>query len=297
MARCSVGMPPSGNSLGWRSAYDIKEFSLGPNTSPLPSGTLTRSRGTDAMEMVRPTGSSDTTIIVSVSVAGRHGRASTPRSRMLTRSSRSGPLGVRGADLTGNTSVVEDACERVAEGRAVAMDDDVGQDDRRDDDGEAEEAETAGLPVPARVKERLEDADQSQGEQEQAQRQERVQRGRRSDHRRQPGGRLCHPCQRGEPQEQDGRDEEDGGKAASVVEQLTESGKDGRQEGRSQAAAVQGSGVRPDPASVHDGRRSSSVGRPRGSLPRQRTWGRRAIDQPASDRPASGPVTADAHPA
>ena len=82
-----------------------------------------------------------------------------------------------------------------------------------------------------------------------------------------------------------------GRQAASTVEQLTESGEDGRQEGSGEAAAVQGSGVRPDPASVHDGRRSSSGGSSAGSLPRPRTWGRRAIDQPASDRPASGPVT------
>ena len=41
-------------------------------------------------------------------------------------------------------------------------------------------------------------------------------------------------------------------------EQLAKAGKDGRQEGCGETAAVQGSGVRPDPASVHDGRRSSS---------------------------------------
>ena len=45
---------------------------------------------------------------------------------------------------------------------------------------------------------------------------------------------------------------------AAAVEQLTESGKDGRQDGCGETAAVQGSSVRPDPASVHDGRRSSS---------------------------------------
>jgi len=74
----------------------MRELSFGANSFPLPSGPLMRSRGTDTMVTLFPTGSSDATIIVSVSVAGRHGRASMPSSRTFSHSStpgRDGPLG------------------------------------------------------------------------------------------------------------------------------------------------------------------------------------------------------------
>ena len=80
--------------------------------------------------MVLPTGSSDTTIIVSVRVAVASGSASTPRSRMLTRSSSVGSMR-SGALVRPATAPLEDPGERVPEGRPVAVDDDVGQEDRR----------------------------------------------------------------------------------------------------------------------------------------------------------------------
>ena len=137
MASWSAATPPSGNSSGWSSAYDIRELSLGPYTSPSPSGTLTRSRGTDTSETVLPTGSSDTTIIVSVRVARP------PRQRVDAEEQDVDPLVERrlgrgpARRLPGDAARSEDPCEGVAEGRPVAVDDDVGQDDGHDDDEQA----------------------------------------------------------------------------------------------------------------------------------------------------------------
>ena len=79
-------MPPSGNSPGWRSAQLISELIFGPKTSPLPSGTLARSRGIETIDTVRPTGSSDTTISESVNASVRPGAESTPIRRTFRRS-------------------------------------------------------------------------------------------------------------------------------------------------------------------------------------------------------------------
>ena len=131
---------------------------------------------------------------------------------------------------------------------------------------------------------------------------------------------LGHPQQQGDPEHDQGGDQEEQGKTRSSVEGLTESGEQRRQTRRGEAAAVEGSGVGPDPAGVHDGLVSSggcwSAESSRGSrrmastpmasawrLGRHRAsgrcaiggppaaWGRRVIDQPASDHPASGHVT------
>ena len=69
---------PSG-TLGWRSANDMQRVELrARRRRRCPSGTLTMSRGTDTIETVWPTGSSEATIIVSVSDAVRSGSLSTP---------------------------------------------------------------------------------------------------------------------------------------------------------------------------------------------------------------------------
>ena len=85
-ASSSVRRPPFGKSFGWLSAKCISELSLGPNTSPLPSGVPIRSRGIDTMDTVWPTGSSDATIIVSVRFAVRLPRLSEPTMSTFTRS-------------------------------------------------------------------------------------------------------------------------------------------------------------------------------------------------------------------
>ncbi len=107
------------------------------------------------------------------------------------------------------------------------------------------------------------------------------------------GDCVQHEQQRDAQQDQR-RDEEEDVSRRRPLNELTESGEHRRQAGRGEAAAVQVSGVRPDPAGVHAGDGPLAVlvahrarWRPGPSLARNRTWRRRAIDQPASDRPAS----------
>ena len=86
-------MPPSGNSSRRRSAYSMSEFNLGPYSLPFPSGTSMRSRGTETMLTVLPTGSSEATIMVSVRLVVREGLRSAPTSRIVSRSPLAGPTG------------------------------------------------------------------------------------------------------------------------------------------------------------------------------------------------------------
>src|SRR6266481_503604 len=71
MASSRLRVPPCGKSDLWRFAQPRRELIFGPNVRPLPSGTSIRSRGIDSIVTVRPTGSSDTTINVSVSACDR----------------------------------------------------------------------------------------------------------------------------------------------------------------------------------------------------------------------------------
>jgi hypothetical protein len=84
-------MPPPGKSSGWRSAQPWSELIFGAYVSPLPRGTLTMSRGIETIVTVFPTGSSETTMIVSVSTAVRPGAASRPTRRTFSRSVVPGP--------------------------------------------------------------------------------------------------------------------------------------------------------------------------------------------------------------
>ena len=61
---------------------------MGWNTPPVARGTSTMSRGTETIETVLPTGSSEATIIVSVRAVLRPTPESTPMSRIVMRGGR-----------------------------------------------------------------------------------------------------------------------------------------------------------------------------------------------------------------
>ena len=74
-----------GNFPGCQRTYDTRLLILPRKVRPSGSGTSTMSRGIDAMETVFATGSSDATIIVSVSAVLRPTPESMPISRTFTR--------------------------------------------------------------------------------------------------------------------------------------------------------------------------------------------------------------------
>ena len=89
-------------------------------------------------------------------------------------------------------------------------------------------------------------------------------------------------------EEDERRDEEPERQSAPAVEGLTESGEDGRQTGRGEAATVGRSGVRPDPAGVHAGSGSSEswgARRPR-AAPESSARARRRDMETPGDRSA-----------
>jgi len=86
IAPVNARFAPPGNAAGFRRAKLLRELIFGPKTLPSASGTFARSRGIDTIDTVRPTGSSETTIIESVSASVRPGPESTPISRILRRS-------------------------------------------------------------------------------------------------------------------------------------------------------------------------------------------------------------------
>src|SRR6187402_690759 len=105
------------------------------------------SRGSDTIETVLPTGSSEATIIVSVSDAPRSGSLSTPTSRTLIRSP---SLGTGPSPATGPSS----------------PDADVREHDQQHDDDDADDPEASGRTRPAGIEERLPDSQQPPGQDE-----------------------------------------------------------------------------------------------------------------------------------
>ena len=148
-----------GNCLGWFRAYDTSELILPRNLRPSASGTSTMSRGIEIIETVLDTGSSETTIIVSVRYVFRptpdvdaddqaghpgHGRAGRRGRRGERRSARERRRGVQVLGIRfraerrhdgGRSGVLEDLVRRLADrlGRVAAVglgDDDDEQDER-----------------------------------------------------------------------------------------------------------------------------------------------------------------------
>ena len=211
------------------------------------------SRGSDTIETVWPTGSSEATIIVSVSDALRSGSLSTPTSRTLIRSPSLGT----GPSAATRPSVarrrLEDAGERVAHERAVAPDGDVREHDEQRDDHDADDPEAPGRPRPAGVEERLPDGQQPPGQDQPVEDQQRAQDLRRDDPRRQPRRRLGLDEHDRERDDDERGDQEEGRQAGPPVEQLAEPRDQRRQAGRGEAATVRGPRVGPDPGCLSAG--------------------------------------------
>ena len=90
-----------GNCSGWWRAYDTSELILPRNLRPSDSGTSTMSRGIDTIDTVWATGSSETTIIVSVRYVLRPTPESTPMIRPLIRGTAGVAEGSSDADGSG----------------------------------------------------------------------------------------------------------------------------------------------------------------------------------------------------
>ena len=155
-----------GNCLGWFRAYDTSELILPRNLRPSANGTSTMSRGIEIIETVLDTGSSETTIIVSVRYVfrptpgvdaddqaghpghGRAGRRGRRGERRPARQRRRGVqvLGIRfGAERRhdgGRSGVLEDLVGGLADrlGRVAAV-------GLRDDDDEQDERDRQHVPA------------------------------------------------------------------------------------------------------------------------------------------------------
>src|SRR5215203_1815018 len=138
------------------------------------------SRGSETIETVLPTGSSDATIIVSVSELVDADQEDVDPFAVLRDGCRRGddPL------LAGRR--LEDPREGVAHQRAVAPDGDVRQDDEERDDDDADDAETADPSSARGIEERLADGQKPPREQDHVEGQQRTEDLRRDDPRSEP---------------------------------------------------------------------------------------------------------------
>ena len=180
----------------------------------------------------------------------------------------------------------EDLVERVAEGRPVAVDDQVRDRHDEGDDEQAADPQPAGPAGAARVEEGLADGHEPPDEGDDVERQEGAQDLRGHGPGGQPRRRLELDHEQPDAQHDQGRDEEEQRERGPAIEQLAESRDHRRQRRRGEAAEVGWPRIRPDPGGLHAGLwllcRWSATRVSSRSLPgSRRAWRRRAIDQPA----------------
>ena len=280
------------------------------------------SRGIETIETVSPTGSSETTISVSVSGVVRPGALSMPISRTFRRSVVPGPGGRVGSPAAGGRKTRSkvssvDVPTRLPSPCGVAT-----NAMTRASPSQLRPARLPGVPP---VEERLPDRREAPDEDEAVEHEDDPQRPRDDDRGDEAGGRVELEEQPGDAEQDQGGKAEQRGEADLAIGELAQARQDGRQDrageptaiargsvdlaaGRGEASGVRRGGdgaagdrIRAGPAGGHE-----RVWSPRGSAgvaaapslagsgrrdARHWKWRRRAVHQPASHRPASGSVT------
>ncbi len=262
-ASSSAAIPPSGNSSGWVSAYDMQRVQLRAEDVAVAHRDIDQvARQRQHRDRVPDRVERDDHHRV-----GEDGRAQ-PRG-VHADQQHVDPLGEGGRRLGHGPLVVEHLRERVAEGSPVAVRHHVRDRDEQEDDGDPDDTESARRPGTARVEKRLPDGQEAPDQQQDVDRQQRPEDRRRHHERGKAGEGLRQDQDDADADDHQGRHQEQQREARTPVERLAETRENRREAGRGEAAAVDGSGFGPDSAGVHDGRWSSGreVIDPRPSLP------------------------------